>query len=851
MAKSSVLTSKVSPFVAFLGGSLALGVVAAGILTPGIAVANVVASDGVNLAASVTAELPLIDLQSRSTIVAKDGKNWKTIATFFNKNRVPVSSDQISDNMKNAVVAVENPSFWTDSGVNALAIARAAVQNAAGTSSSGASTITMQLVKNQIQEQAENSGDDEAATAATERTLTRKLSNAWLALGMTKEYTKDQILTQYLNISFMGGTIYGIEAAARYYFNVSAADLSIPQAALLAGMLPSPNNTSPDKKDNLPAALERRNYVLDKMLEHGYITEAEHKDAVATPIKVDITPTKQGCALAGYNAFFCEYVVATIKSDSTFGATPVERAATLNRGGLTIYTTLDLKLQKAAYQASKNWLKPGSNPFATATTSVKVGTGAILSMVQNRPYSTGSSSYSKKATAVNYAADYAYGGSNGFRAGSTFKLFTLVDWLTKGHSLNEYVASRDTMTFDQTEFTNSCSADGLNGPDWKVSNSISWGQSSMSVEKATVRSANTAFISMVKQLDLCDIQGLAESMGVSRADGSDLNMGLSDVIGNGEVNVSPLTMTNAYATIANNGVYCTVTPFVKVVDARTSKELNVKGTECTQVISPEVAAATTVALKATIATSTGVTATGANPNDGTDLAGKTGTTDEGIQNWLIGYSTEVATGTWVGDPLSRASGFDSNTTSKGVSGYNLKTKIWHDVMTKVDSLYGGSEFPSASGPLVKGTNVTVPDVTGLSATAAQKALENSGFAYSMGKTASSAVAKGLVAKTEPSAGSSAAKGSSVVIRLSDGSRIAVPKVVGQSKDVAIATLQDAGFTSLFTKSVSVTDQDQDGIVIAQSLAAKSEKPAGAKLVLSIGKYTAPASASPSDDDDDE
>lgn len=829
------MTSKFGPFVSFIGGSLALGVLLAGIATPGLAVANVLASNAVNLASSVSAELPLINLQSRSTILAKKGDTWTTLASFYNKNRVPVTSDQISDYAKNAVVAVENPGFWTDSGVNVAAAARAAVQNqVAGDTVSGASTITMQLVKNQIQEQAENVGDDAATAAATEQTLTRKLSNMWLALGVTKQYTKDEILTQYLNISFMGGQLYGIEAAANYYFNVSAKNLSLPQAALLAGMLPSPSTLSPDNPDNIPATTVRRNYVLSKMLDQGTITQAQYDEAVATPITVSITPTRQGCALADYNAFFCDYVVATIKSDPTFGATTAERGAMLNRGGLMIYTTLNLDLQEAAYNSSKYWITPGTNPFATASTSVKVGTGEILAMVQNRPYSVTADSSSLTETAINYGADYAYGGSNGFAPGSSFKVFTLLDWLRTGHSLSDTVPSATPMTFKQSEFTNTCGTDALNGPNWVLSNSANWRVNSMTVKLATVRSVNTSYVSMAKQLDICDIQNLAESLGVSRADGKSLDMKLSDIIGSGNVNVSPLNMTNAFAAIANNGVYCTVTPFVKIVSSLTNQEIKLPGTQCSQQLSSDVTAAATNALQATVDPVTGVTATGANPNDGTPLAGKTGTTNEGVQNWIVGYSTAVATATWVGDPLAKASGFDSITTSHGVAGYNLKAKIWHDVVKAADALYPGTAFPTSSDTLVNGTKVTVPDVTGLSVDAAQKVLTNSGFTSTVGSTAASVVGKGLVASTEPSAGSTTTKGSSIVIHASDGSQLTVPNVVGLAKDVAIAQLQSAGFTNIFTQNSVVTDATKVGFVVSQSLAQGSTQAADTQLTLDVG-----------------
>lgn len=843
MAKSSFFTTKVGPFFAFLAGSIALGVLAAGIATPGIAVANVMATDAVNLASSVSAELPLITLQSRSTLLAKKGSDWETIATFYSKNRVPVTSSQISQYAKDAVVATENPTFWTDSGVNVWAAARAAVQNSvSGDTVSGASTITMQLVKNQIQEQAQNNDDADATAAATEQTLTRKLSNMWLALGMTKEYTKDEILTQYLNISFMGGTVYGIEAAANYYFNTTAANLTLPQAALLAGMLTSPNAYAPDNTDNLAAAKERRDYVLGKMLAQNYITQDQYDQAVATPIVTNITPTTQGCAAAGYNAFFCTYVVSTIESDSAFGDTAAERGATLNRGGLNIYTTLDLNLQESAYNTSTYWVSAGTNPFATATTSIKVGTGEILAMVQNRSYAT-STTNSLAETAVNYSADYAYGGSSGFAPGSSFKVFTLLDWIKTGHSITDSVASSNTITFKQSDFKNSCTG-GYSGPNWSLSNSVNWNANTMTVLQATVRSVNTAYVSMAKQLDICDIQNIATSMGVTQANGDALDMGLADIIGSGGTNVSPLTMTNAFATIANNGVYCTVTPFEKVVNSNTNAEVNVTGSTCTQVLTSDVTSKATTALQAVLDPTGGVTATGANPNDGVAVAGKTGTTDSGVQNWLVGYSTEVATGTWVGDPLNQASGYDYDTYSHGVAGYNLKTKIWHDVQAEANTLYGGSSsFPTASS--TSSTSTTVPDVTGLSIDAAEKALTNSGFTYTVGDTVSSTIGAGLVASTSPSANSSATKGSSVTIHASDGSLVSIPSVVGMTKDAAVAQLKSAGFTNVTTQNTATTDLSKNGLVISQSPDVGTSQSTGTQLVLSIGTYSASTSASSS------
>lgn len=846
MSSTTSRAAKIGAFFSFLAGSVGVGVLAAGVAMPGLAVANAVTTDMVSLAASVEASLPIIDLQSKSTIYAKQGDQEVAIASFYDKNRVPVTSDEISQYAKDAVVAIENPTFWTDSGVNVASAARALVQNlASGDTVSGASTITMQLVKNQLQEQAQNAGDDEAEAEATEQTMTRKLRDMWLALGVTKQYTKDQILTQYLNISFMGGQIYGIEAASEYYFNTTAKDLTLPQAATLAAMLPSPSTYSPDKEENLDRVLERRNLVLDKMLSEGYITQEEHDDAVASAIETTITPTRAGCALADYNAYFCEYVVASIQNDSTFGDTEEERTATLQRGGLNIYTTLDLDLQSAAHDASVYWVPQGS-VFATASTSVEVGSGKILVMVQNRDYDVNADTTSLSSTAVNYNTDYAYGGSSGFQPGSSAKVFTLLDWLNKGNSLNTTVNSSYSMTFDQSKFTNSCSTGNKGAPSWTLTNSYNWGKSKMSVLEATVKSVNTAFASMALQLDLCDIQNVAQSLGVHNADGSDVDYtSPSNIIGSGSMSVSPLTMASAFATIANNGIYCTTTPFERIVDSRTNEEVETPGTTCTQAVSSDVAAAATYALEQALDPTTGVTASGANPQDGTAVAGKTGTNNDAVQNWLVGYSTAVSTATWVGDPLTKVGGYDSSTYSHGKQGVNLKSYIWHDVMTAIDKEYPGSAFPTAPTDLVSGSSQSVPNVTGLSLTAAETALTNAGFSYSVGSTVASSIQSGYVASTEPSGGSQASKGSQVVIHASDGSLNSLPDVTGQTQANAIATLAAAGFSNVQVTESATTDQSQNGTVISMSPSGGSDASSSTTITLTVGKYEAAASSSSS------
>ncbi len=249
------------------------------------------------------------------------------------------------------------------------------VNQLSGGVSQGASTLTQQLVKNLLKEQAYLAGDKEAYEAAEEQTNSRKIKEIRLAAALEKKMTKDEILNSYLNIAWFGGQVNGVEAAARYYFNTTAAKLTLPQAAMLAGMVQSPTQYNFADKDKVQAATNRRNTVLNKMFAQGMIDEETRDKAIATKLRAKITPTYQGCANAGKSAYFCDYVYNLITKSSDFkalGKTKKARAAALKQGGYTIKTTLDPKVLNASFKAVKEAIPPNdSSNVATAAVTVE------------------------------------------------------------------------------------------------------------------------------------------------------------------------------------------------------------------------------------------------------------------------------------------------------------------------------------------------------------------------------------------------------------------------------------------------------------------------------------------------
>ena len=789
--KSILMKGVASPMRKLIGRLFGLSAIAGlltfALITPVAAVAGYAASAGVVAFEGLPEYIKPVNASQTSTLYGNLDGEPVALASFYHENRVSIDYEDMSPNILNAVIATEDPRFFQHGGVDILALIRATLGVAtSGLSGPGGSTITMQYVKNTLVEAANLAGDEAGIEAATVTTIDRKIREIRLAIALESVSSKKDILAGYLNLSFFGNQINGIESASNYYFGTTAKELTVPQAALLTAMLRAPNSYKPDVAENLPDAKIRRDYVINNMRDEGYITGAEAEAYKAEPITPKITPTDTGCEANQQTAYFCDYVVWVVRNSDEFGPTPEDREVMLRRGGLEIYSTMDLDLQNLTDDVVKAEM-PMDNRWelGAASTSVEVGTGRILSMSQNRTFDQNVDE-DPTTTSVNYSTDKAFGGSSGFQTGSTYKIFVLADWLAKGYLLGDKVDARNRI-WDAAEFTASCG--GLGGT-WEPANSDNGIFTNVDIVTATASSINTAFVNMAAQLDLCEIKDVAESMGVGRADGNELSYVPSSILGTNEL--SPLSMAGAMATFANGGIFCSLIAIDKVIVRSTGEEMEVPKSECSRAISAEVAAAATYAFQAVIS---GGTATRSRTDDDTDIAGKTGSTDKYVQTWMTGYSTEVATATWVGNVVGKTS--VTGTSVNGVNGGSVRHEIWRQIMERANELYEGGSFSGPPSMYLGATSVTMPDVNALPPDVAEQLIRSAGLSAQVSDvTVASANPIGTIASADFAAGSSVPRGTLVNIYLSRGGTVAVPDVAGLSVTDAKAKLLAAGFAAV-------------------------------------------------------
>ncbi|MGN6751958.1 MAG: transglycosylase domain-containing protein, partial [Intrasporangium sp.] len=338
MARRNTFSRIITLLTAFVCVAVLLGVLGAGLAAPSVAGLGKLAEAGDNAFNSLPSSFTINPLAQGSQILASDGT---VIATPQDEDRRVVPLSQIAPIMRKAQVAIEDSRFYEHGAIDPEGIARALLQDArSGAATQGASTLTQQFVKMSLQEQALAAGQNAAAEAATAKTLVRKLTELRYATALEQTWSKDQILTGYLNLAYYGDGAYGVEAAAEHYFGVQASQLTLPEAATLAGVVRSPSATDPATQPK--AAQARRNVVLDRMHELGIISTAAWTKAKAHPLAKDINITQQPstCAASPY-PYFCEFIIPWLERQPALGPTVQARHDLLFRGGLTIHTTLD------------------------------------------------------------------------------------------------------------------------------------------------------------------------------------------------------------------------------------------------------------------------------------------------------------------------------------------------------------------------------------------------------------------------------------------------------------------------------------------------------------------------------
>ena len=623
---------------------------AGGILTAGFAMPAVGAAAAfTNASANFFDELPddfeVLEPSQISNIKASDGTQ---IAQFYAENRIVVPLSEIAPTVQNAIVAVEDQRFYQHKGVDPTGIVRAVASNANG-GSQGASTLTQQYVRNVLVEAAVQNDDPSAQSAATARSAGRKIREMKYALTLEQKYpdAKERILEGYLNIAAFGPSTYGVEASSRHYFSHSAKELTIPEAALLAGLTNAPGAYDPiafpDK------AKDRMNWVLDKMLEEEFINQDEWQAGHDTQIEdiLNVTETVGGCGTAESAAYFCEYVKAEIENSELFGATREERNKRLLRGGLTITTTLDMSKQTAADAAVQQYV-PTADPsnVKAALSSVEPGTGRIVAMSQNTNYGVeveGDSS----TTQISLNADAAHGGlenyegTSGFQPGSTFKAFVLAEWYQEGHSGYESFNTSPT-TIGASQWTISC--DPSKADTWQVGNANASEGGNHNVIQSTAMSINVGFAKMTQQMDICNITDLAAKLGVTNSSGDPLTPTPSIALGSQES--TPMQMAAAYAAFAAHGVYCRPIAIDSIDDAE-GNPVDVPSANCTQAMTSDAADKTAMTLTHVLSKDSKGTGKDVALN-GRPAAGKTGTTESMDNAWFTGFTPQLSTAVWLG-----------------------------------------------------------------------------------------------------------------------------------------------------------------------------------------------------------
>ena len=600
MPKKNSLTARraLALLLAYLTLCIAGGVVVSLMAMPAVFGANNAAKA---LAPSLTVEgidFDVTSLPQKSTLYASDGKT--VIASFYAQNREVVPIKNISVYMQRAVVAREDRRFFEHAGVDVQGVLRAFVQTyVAKGDTQGGSSLTQQYVKNVLMVKAREDDDPIAEYHASEDTVARKLREMLIAVQMEKKYSKYEILQGYLNIAQFGsGSLYGVEAAAKRYFNTTAANLSVVQAATIAAITKNPEKYDPSIESNQKTAEEQRNIVLDLMLQEKFITKTQHDKAKATPLKdtLNIQSVQQGCQVAGDAAFFCSYVTNQILNSKEFGKTAQARQKLLNEGGLEIYTTMDVNANNAAMKAARDTI-PVDDPigFEVTIAAIKPGTGEVLGFGINRTYdATDAAKTDLTRTSINYAVDQKDGGGIGFNVGSTWKPINMIAWMLQGRSINESL--RTYTSYANSSFN--CSKFSGHGT-WSLHNSEGGTVSQETPLQGLIKSHNTTQASMTQQIGLCAIADAAKTVGYHNA-----ILGQEDVYSAnsfnppmiiGSVQASPLTMANVYATIAANGVECTPIAIKKVIK-QNGKSVKVPSANCHQAIAPEIAQTTAYAL---------------------------------------------------------------------------------------------------------------------------------------------------------------------------------------------------------------------------------------------------------------
>ncbi|MGI5236720.1 transglycosylase domain-containing protein [Dactylosporangium sp. CA-139066] len=659
-------------FLTLLRTGLLVGLAVAALIYPLAAISGTGAKKGADSLAMPPDALRQSLPAQTTHVYAADGTTM--LAQFYEEYRTYTSLDSMSVNVQHAIVAAEDARFWEHHGVDFKGVARAFVANQkAGAVSQGASTITMQYVRNVLRDSASTPAE---VNEATEQTGARKLREMKLAIELEKHMSKSEILERYLNVAYFGHRAYGIHAASEVYFSKKPADLTVAEAALLAGLVQAPSAYDPAGAD-ARAATARRDYVIDRMVDLKYLSAPDAAAAHASPIALKLTEPPNDCLATqpGWG-FFCSMLRTWWTSQPAFGATTNERLDKLRRGGYNIVTSLDPRVQEIAQQQILKREKARS-PYALGQVAIEPGTGRIRAMAVNRVYSLDRASNGphsdprqRKRLRGNYpnTVNPLLGGGDmaGYQAGSTFKMFTMLAALEQGLPLSTAIYAPK--TFQSKYKTGRDSPAHCGNDSWCPSNASDAMTGRQTMWSGFGKSVNTYFVQLEQRVGADSAVRMAERLGLQwRTNIDKLQASPAKARGWGAftlgvADTTPLEMAGAFATVVADGVHCEPIPVESITDAdgnpaRDDKGVEVAKPRCSQVVSADVARGAVDAARCVTgyraatgdcggwSTAPRVYSTVHRP-----VAGKSGTTDDDRSAWFVGMTPTLTIAGFIADP---------------------------------------------------------------------------------------------------------------------------------------------------------------------------------------------------------
>ncbi|MDQ3932764.1 MAG: transglycosylase domain-containing protein, partial [Actinomycetota bacterium] len=799
---------------------LALVVVGAGVFLSALFLPGALAVNrGVTSVRSTVLDFPPLpdDLEKpaqTSVVLAADGSKLADLHGV--ENRVYVTLDQIPPIAQSAVLATEDAEFWNHHGINHEAILRALVANVrSGAIEQGGSTITQQYVKN--------------ALLSNEQTLDRKIREAVYAVKLEKRLSKAEIFERYVNTAYFGDGVYGIGTAAQHYFSKHITQIDVAEAALLAGLIRSPENNNPTR--NPAAARARRTRVLEQMAEEGFITPGQVTAVQNSPLGLNVAKDS-----GPKQPFFVDWVKRVLaesdvdlqpNAQAALGSDEQERWKRLLTGGLVIHTTLDPRLQGLAEGTIVRYLDdPVGDPLASIVT-LQPSSGAVATMAVG-PKSFGDCPEGVPACAVTKVNPAVPGaGGSGRQPGSSFKPIVIAAALEDGFSPGW-----------AAETSSGQAIEGCVGEDddpYAPENYEEGGGGYMDMYEAVKRSNNVFHVKLTAAVGVQKVKRMARTLGMQHSPNIDDFGSKSCSLGLGTANVYPLEMAGVFATLANHGVRCAPFAVTRIEDPQ-GNLIYQHADDCEPVLEQGMADRVTDLLLGP--PSPGGTAGYISEKLRRPVAGKTGTTQHWVDAWFNGYVPQYATAAWVGYEIPRPMlGVEAGGKRyERVTGGTIPGQMWADYMAAV--LEGTPVEPLASPPPIATT--TVPLVVGMRESAARSLLVDKQL-KSQVETKTDHRPAGTVVAQSPSAGSDIAIGGVVRLTVSDGRgeppQPTVPNVVGIRESEAVRILNAAGY-DLRTVERPVTKRTEHRIVVAQSPEPGSELPPGGRVTLTVGVYEA-------------